>query len=78
MSDKIIGYLLIVLSALLYLLFAVALLAMVYAFTVNTTIAAVESAFGSMVIGFLFFAMAKYTYRSAKKRLNAEENLKHE
>jgi hypothetical protein len=66
-SDQIIGYLLIVLSALLYLLFAVALLAMVYAFTVNTTIAAVESAFGSMVIGFLFFAMATSAYKPTLK-----------
>ncbi|MDG2090204.1 MAG: hypothetical protein P8J61_03705 [Gammaproteobacteria bacterium] len=78
MSDQIIGYLLIVLSALLYLLFGAALLAMVYAFTVNTTIAAVESAFGSMVIGFLFFAMAKFSFRAAKKRIKAEDNLSQE
>ena len=75
MSNQIIGYLLIVISSLFYLLFGVALLAMVYAFTVNTTIAAVESAFGSMVIGFIFFAMAKFSYRAAMKRIKTEDNL---
>ena len=75
MTNQIIGYLMIVLSALLYLVSAAALVAMVYAFTVNTTIAAVESAFGSMVIGLIFFVMAKFAFRAAKKRIKNEESL---
>lgn len=78
MANKIIGYLLIVLSSLLYLLFGAALLAMVDAFTVDTTIAAVESAFGLMVIGFIFFAMANFCYRAAKIRIKEKDSLHQE
>ncbi len=78
MTNQIIGYLMIVLSVMLYLVSAAALVAMVYAFTVSTTIAAVESAFGSMVIGLIFFVMAKFTFRAAKKRIKKEENLSQE
>jgi multisubunit Na+/H+ antiporter MnhG subunit len=77
-TNQIIGYLLIVLSSLLYLISGLALLAMVYALTVNTTIAAVESAFGSLVIGFIFFALAKYTFRAAKKRIKTKDNYSQE
>ncbi len=78
MTNQIIGYLMLVSSVLLYLVSAAALIAMVYAFTVNTTIAAVESAFGSMVIGLIFFVMAKFTFRAAKNRIKKEENLSQE
>ncbi|MDC1436790.1 hypothetical protein N8303_06045 [Gammaproteobacteria bacterium] len=78
MTNQIIGYLMLVLSVLLYFVSAAALTAMIYAFTVNTTIAAVESAFGSMVIGLLFFVMAKFTFRAAKKRVGKEESLSQE
>ena len=75
MTNQVIGYLLVVLSILLYIICAVALGSMVYALTVKTTIAAVESAFGSMVIGIMFLVMAKFTYRAAKKRIKTEESL---
>jgi len=77
-TNQIIGYLLIVLSSLLYLISGVALLAMVFALTVNTTIAAVESAFGSLVIGFIFFALAKSAFRAAKKRIKTKDNYSQE
>ncbi len=72
MTNQFFGYFLIVISALLYLLSGAALLAMVYAFTVNTTIAAVESAFGSLVISFIFFAMAKRVFRAGKSRIKPD------
>ncbi|MFL2840806.1 MAG: hypothetical protein ACJ0BT_03110 [Pseudohongiellaceae bacterium] len=75
MVNQIIGYLLVVLSILLYLVCGAALFAMVYSFTVKTTIAAVESAFGSLVIGFIFFVMAKSSFRAAKKRITTGEHI---
>lgn len=73
MTNQIIGYLLIVLSILVYFVSAAAAVAMVYALTVNTTIAAVESAFGSLVIGVLFFVMGKFTFRAAKRRIKLDD-----
>lgn len=78
MTNQIIGYLMIVVSILLYLVSASALVAMIYAFTVNTTIAAVESAFGSLVIGLVFLVMARFTFLAAKKRIKKEENINQE
>lgn len=78
MTNQIIGYLMIVVSILLYLVSASALVAMIYALTVNTTIAAVESAFGSMIIGLIFLVMARFTFLAAKKRIKNEENLSQE
>ena len=73
MANQIIGYLLIVLSLLLYLVSGAALVAMVYALTVKTTIAAIESAFGSIVIGGIFFSLAKITFRAGKLRILKQE-----
>ena len=50
MSNRVKGYLLMGLSVLLHLAGVAAFVAMLRALTVSTTLAAIESAFGSLVI----------------------------
>jgi hypothetical protein len=54
MQRKLTGYLCMAAACLLWLLAAVTLVAMLRALTVSTTLAAIESAFGSLVLCLLF------------------------
>jgi hypothetical protein len=68
MTERVLGYLLMGLSVLLYLAGGTAFVAMLRALTVSTTLAAIESAFGSLVICILLAVLARWTWDSGKKR----------
>ena len=68
MSDRVRGYLLLGSSLLLYLAGGAAFIAMLRALTVRTTLAAVETAFGSLVICILLLVLARKAWESGKKR----------
>lgn len=68
MSNRVKGYLLMGLSVLLHLAGAAAFVAMLRALTVSTTLAAIESAFGSLVICILLMVLARRAWDSGKKR----------
>jgi len=67
-----IGYLLLGLSALIYLVCGAAFVAMVQALAVNNTMSAIESAFGSFVIGILLLVLGRKAYQAGKSRLKPE------
>lgn len=70
MNDRVKGYLLMSLAVLLYATSAVTGFAVLYALTVRTTLAAVESAFGTFVILILMLVGARKCWDSGKKRLS--------
>jgi hypothetical protein len=70
MNDRVKGYLLMSLAVLLYVIAAVTGFAVLYALTVRTTLAAVESAFGTFVILILMLVGARKCWDSGKKRLS--------
>jgi hydrogenase-4 membrane subunit HyfE len=72
MSDKMMGYLLLTLSVLIYVVCAATFLAMLQALTVSSTISAIESAFGTFVIGILLLVLGRKSYKAGKRRLKAE------
>ena len=65
------GYLLVGLSAVLYLISAATFVAMLRALTVTSTITAIESAFGTLVIGILLLVLARKAWLSGKSRLKS-------
>lgn len=65
--------LLISLSLLLYVLAGVALFAMLRALAVQDTLAAVESAFGSLVIGIFLLVLARRAFRAGREGLRRQE-----
>lgn len=71
MMVKMLGYLLMVLSVLLYLAGGAAFASMLRALTVSTTLAAIESAFGSLVICILLAVLARWAWDCGKKRTNS-------
>jgi uncharacterized membrane protein len=71
MSDRTIGYLLVGLSAVIYIVCGTAFVAMLQALTVNNTISAIESAFGSFVIGILLLVLGRKSYQAGKRRLKS-------
>jgi hypothetical protein len=73
MNDRVSGYLLLGLALLLYLAGAASFVAMLLALLVKTTLAAVESAFGTMVLGVLLFVFAKKTWEAGKSRLKSTD-----
>ena len=68
MNDKVKSYLLMSCAVLLYAISAVTGFAVLYALTVRTTLAAVESAFGTFVIMILLLVFARKCWESGKKR----------
>jgi hypothetical protein len=72
MTDKMMGYLLLALSLLIYVVCAATFLAMLQALTVSSTISAIESAFGTFVIGILLLVLGRKSYNAGKRRLKAE------
>lgn len=75
MSDKTKGLLLMSLAVLLYGVSAATAFAALYALTVRTTLAAIESAFGTFVILILLLVFARKCWDSGKKRReSAAEN----
>lgn len=71
MNDRIKGYLLMSLAVLIYAFSAATGFAVLYALTVRTTLAAVESAFGTFVILILMLVGARKCWEAGKKRLSA-------
>ncbi|MES2627202.1 MAG: hypothetical protein V4628_18090 [Pseudomonadota bacterium] len=69
MTDQLIGYLLIGLSVVIYLVCGATFLAMLQALTVSSTISAIESAFGTCVIGILLLVLGRKSYNAGKNRL---------
>ncbi|MEY4641673.1 MAG: hypothetical protein RLZZ227_1667 [Pseudomonadota bacterium] len=69
MNERVIGAVLLVLAAALYIAAAAALFAMFHALTVRTTLAAVESAFGTFVITILLLVLARRCWGAGKKRM---------
>lgn len=73
MNRKLPGYLMLALSSLLYLIGAACIVATVHALTVRTTLAAIESAFGTLVIAILILLLARKAWHGARSRLQAAE-----
>ena len=71
MNDRVKGYLLMSLAVLIYAVSAVTGFAVLYALTVRTTLAAIESAFGTFVILILMLVGARKCWESGKKRRSA-------
>ena len=69
MNVRVLGYLLLGLAVLLYIVSAATGFAVLYALTVTTTLAAVESAFGTFVILIMLLVFARKCWDSGKKRL---------
>lgn len=69
MNDRIVGYLLLALAVLFYLVSAATGFAVLYALTVRTTLAAVESAFGTFVILILLLVFARKCWEKGKSKL---------
>ena len=72
MNDRGLAYLLLGLPAVLYIASAATAFAAIYALTVPTTLAAVESAFGTFVILIMLLVFARKCWDSGKKRLGAK------
>ena len=69
MTDQMIGYLLLGLSVVIYLVCGATFVAMLQALAVSSTISAIESAFGTFVIGILRFVLGRKSYQAGKRRL---------
>jgi hypothetical protein len=67
MNDRVKGYLLMSLAVLIYLACAATGFAVLYALTVRTTLAAIESAFGTFVILILMLVGARKCWENGKK-----------
>ena len=72
MTDQMIGYLLLGLSLVIYLVCGATFVAMLQALMVNSTISAIESAFGSFVIGILLLVLGRKSYQAGKRRIKSE------
>lgn len=72
MRRKLIGYFCMMVAALLLVLAVLTLLAMLRALTVSTTLAAIESAFGSLVLCLLFLLGAGKLKRAGLARLKPQ------
>jgi membrane protein implicated in regulation of membrane protease activity len=68
MPDKVLGYALLVAAVLLHILGAAAFYAMLRALTVTTTLAAIESAIGSLVICVLLLVGGRKAWDEGRKR----------
>lgn len=69
MTDKMIGYLLLALALLIYIVCAASFFAMAQALLVTSTISAIESAFGTLVIGILLLVFGRKSWQAGKRRL---------
>jgi hypothetical protein len=69
MNGRVLGYLLLGLAGLLYVAVAASVFAVLYALTVRTTLAAVESAFGTLVATILLLVLARKCWEAGKKRI---------
>lgn len=65
------GTLLFVLAVLFGLISASGFVSMVLALTVNHTLSAIESAFGSLIIALLFLVLARKSWLAARKSIQA-------
>jgi hypothetical protein len=73
MSERMLGYLLAALAGLLYLVSVATFVAMVRALTVTSTVTAIESAFGTMVIGILLLVLARKAWLAGKSRFKSSD-----
>lgn len=69
MSERVTGYLMLACAGLLYVAAAASVFAMFYALTVRTTLAAVESAFGTLVVSILLLVLARKCWDAGRKRM---------
>ena len=69
MTDKMTGYFLLALSVLIHLVCAASFLAMMQALMVKSTISAIESAFGTLVIGILLLVLGRKSWQAGKRRM---------
>ncbi len=69
MNDRVKGYLWLGLAGLLYVVCAATAFAVLYALTVTTTLAAIETAFGTYVIFILLLVFARNCWQTGKKLL---------
>jgi uncharacterized membrane protein len=69
MNRHFLGYLLLGLSILVYLLSGLAFVQMIFSLTIKSTVTAVESAFGSLVISILLMIIATKAFKGGKKRI---------
>lgn len=74
MKQKLTAWLCLLLAAVLLLLALLTMLAMVQALLVTSTLAAVESAFGSFVLGMLLLLAAGRLYAGGRASLRKAEN----
>ena len=73
MNRHFLGYLLLGLSILVYLLSGLAFGQMIFSLTIKSTVTAVESAFGSLVISILLMIIATKVFKGGKKRIKNSE-----
>lgn len=73
MKFSLAGWALLGVSVLLHVAALAALVAMLQALSVSSTIAAVESAFGSLVLGLLLLLFARQSWRAAKSRRKSSD-----
>jgi len=69
MNDRMLGYVLLVAAVMLYIVGAATAFAALYALTVTTTLAAIESAFGTFVLLIMLLVLARKCWDNGKKRL---------
>lgn len=69
MLNKIIPYCIIAAAGLVFLLACASLVAMLRALTVSTTLAAIETAFGTFVLAIILLVSARRLYDAGLKRL---------
>lgn len=65
------GYLLLGLSSLLYLVSVATFVGMLRAWTLGSTLTAIESAFGALVMGILLLVLARKAWLSGKSRVKS-------
>lgn len=71
MTDLLAGYLLLTLSFILFMLCGASFVATIHSLTVSSTLSAIESSFGTLVLTLLLFYLARKTFQSGKKRLKS-------
>jgi len=69
MSHKLIAWIIITIAALVFLMACASLVAMLRSLMVSTTLAAIESAFGTFVLTIILLVAAKRLYEAGLKRL---------
>lgn len=71
--NRVKGIAFIILSLLLYVVGGATIFTAVRSFTVESTLSAVESAFGTLVIAIILLALGRVTFKAGKARLSQHE-----